>query len=86
MAQATLRPFAYVGIPLGDDGPDGPCGSPLLPRSSPSSYGEEAAAAGVAGRVHGDVSLGVGRDMSGAEEAARASARRDNLAFNEMKG
>ncbi len=90
VAQATLRPLAYVGIPLDDDDPDGSGRSPLLP-PPPSSYEKEGAAAagaaaGRAGRVHGDVSLGVGRDMAGAEAAARASARRDNLAFTELMG
>ena len=88
VAQATLGPLACVGIPLDDDSSGR---QPLLPPVPPSSYGGEeamvATGGGSGGRgAHGDVNLGVGRDMSGAEEAARASARRDNLAFNEMKG
>eukprot|EP00752_Nemacystus_decipiens_P011124 g9884.t1 len=76
VAQATARPFAYVGIPLDDS--DGASSSLL-----PPPPGEEK---GAAGRVHGNVNLGVGNDVAGAEEAARASARRDNAAFVERKG
>lgn len=88
VAQATTRPFAYVGIPLDDsteggEGSGGSSSSPLLP-PNPARSGK--AATGARGRVHGNVNLGVANDIVGAEQAARASARRDNAAFVERKG
>lgn len=91
VARARVHPFAYVGVPVdGDGNEEDNCSSSaaaaaagsLLP--PPPSYGHGAEAAG-AERVHGDVGLGVGNDFAGAEEQARASARRDNADFYEKK-
>lgn len=78
MARATMRPFAYVGVPIDDDDDN------ELRRPSPAAASYDKAGAG-ADRVHGDVSMGVGEDYDGAAQAAKASARRDNAAFFEQK-
>lgn len=88
-ARATLRPYAYVGLPV--DHPDDSRPPPLAPLAplAPPSYASYSAAESRIGelpRVHGDVSLGVGRDLAGADIAARHSARKDNAAFVENKG
>lgn len=79
-ARATLRPYAYVGLPV-----DHAEESPLPPPPSYDAYSADSRIGELPGG-HGDVSLGVGRDMAGAESAARRSARKDNAAFVEKKG
>ncbi|CAM9918013.1 unnamed protein product [Ectocarpus fasciculatus] len=78
VASATVRPFAYVGVPIDDDNNN------EVRRPSPAAASYDEARAG-AGRVHGDVGVGVGGDYAGAAEAAQASATRDNAAFFEKK-
>ncbi|CAM9469660.1 unnamed protein product [Ectocarpus sp. 4 AP-2014] len=78
VARATMRPFAYVGVPIDVDNNN------ELRRPSRAAASCDKSRAGV-GRVHGDVSVGVGADYDGAEEAAKASAKRDNAAFFEQR-
>lgn len=81
-----MNPLAYIGVPVDDNdnhekgSSSRAAGSPTPP---PPGYGGTTGAG--TSRVHGDVSLGVGRDFAGAEEHARASARRDNEDFCERK-
>ncbi|CAM9470977.1 unnamed protein product, partial [Hapterophycus canaliculatus] len=82
VALPTARAVRYVGIPI--NGSERYAGGPtsLSPPPPPPGFGQT----GAESRVHGDVSVGVGADFDGAERAARARAREDNLAFFERKG
>lgn len=79
VALPTARAVPYVGIPIDDS-------EALLSPSPPPPPTPGNGQTRAASRDHGDVGDGVGADFAGAERAARARAREDNLAFFERKG
>lgn len=98
VSHATPSDFTYVGVPIVGVPVDGtnekgnctssssaaaPEAEPLLTPPPRHRYIRESA--GGARRAHGDVGVGVGNDLAGAAEHARASAKRDNEDFCEKK-